>query len=167
VTTTTSTTTTAAPVVSSTTTTLAALGPGGPGDDSFLGNNWWWLTIIGLTLIALIATIAILQPQRQIGAARVAGVPMGRHVRRRTYGPRETRVASPTVAQRVKRTRVAQSVVSRTTQTKPPKPSLFRRMANWFRDTEIADSMRARSDARRVQHRTSRSKPPKIKRRRT
>jgi hypothetical protein len=66
----------------------------------------------------------------------------------------------------VKRTKVAQSV-ARTTQTKPPKPSFFRRITNWFRDTEVADSMRARSDARRVQQRGGRRKPPpKIKRRR-
>jgi hypothetical protein len=156
-------------VVETTTTTLAAIGPGGPGSESFLGNNWWWLTIMGLTLIALIATIAILQPQRQVGTSRVAGAaagPAGRHVRRRTYGPRENRVAAPTVGQRVKRTKVAQSMVSRTTQSKPPKPNLFRRMSNWFRDTEVADSMRARSDARRVQQRTTKGKPPKIKRRR-
>jgi hypothetical protein len=74
-------------------------------------------------------------------------------------------VASPTIGQRVKRTKVAQSVVSRTAQPKPPKPSFFRRIGNWFRDTEMADSMRARSDARRVQQRTAKRKPPKIKRR--
>jgi len=60
---------------------------------------------------------------------------------------------------------MAQSVVSRTVQTKPPKPGPFRRIGNWFRDTEIADSMRARSDARKVQSRTAKRKPPKIKRR--
>jgi hypothetical protein len=123
-----------------------------------------------LTLIALIATIAILQPQRQVGTSRVAGAaagPVGRHVRRRTYGPRENRIAAPTVGQRVKRTMMAQSVVSRTVQTKPPKPGLFRRIGNWFRDTEVADSMRARSDARKVQNRTVKHKPPKIKRRRS
>ncbi len=71
------------------------------------------------------------------------------------------------MGQRVKRTKVAQNMAARTSQPKPPKPSFFRRIGNWFRDTEIADTMRARSDARRVQSRTARGKkPPKIKRRR-
>ncbi|MCP4307100.1 MAG: hypothetical protein GY788_19960 [bacterium] len=48
-------------------------------------------------------------------------------------------------------------------QPKPPKPSMFRRMTNWMRDTEIADSMRARSDAKTVKSR-AKKKPPKIKR---
>ena len=51
-------------------------------------------------------------------------------------------------------------------QTKPPKPSLMRRLTNRLRDTEIADTFRARSEAKQVQSRTSRKKPPKIKRRR-
>jgi hypothetical protein len=133
------------------------------GGDTFLTNNWWWLTIVGLTLIALIATIGILQPQRAgvgAGAGALAG---GRHAKKRSFGAREVKPASPTVGQRVKRTKVAQNISMRGAQPKPPKPSMFRRMTNWARDTEIADSMRARSDAKQVKSRTKK-KPPKIKR---
>ncbi|MEA2003014.1 MAG: hypothetical protein U9N84_14155, partial [Actinomycetota bacterium] len=164
---TTTTTTTAAPA---TTTTLAAivLPPGS--DDTFLSNNWWWLTIVGLTLMALIATLAILQPQRQGFGGRVAGGvgagAAGRHVKRRSFGSREAKPAAPTVGQRVRRTKVAQNITMRGAQPKPPKPSVFRRFSNWIRDTEIADSFRARSEAKQVKSRTTQRKPPKIKRRR-
>jgi len=57
-------------------------------------------------------------------------------------------------------------MAARSAQPKPPKPSLMRRFRNWVRDTEIADSYRARSGAKEVQSRSARKKPPKIKRRR-
>jgi hypothetical protein len=43
---------------------------------------------------------------------------------------------------------------------------MMRRFTNWVRDTEIADTYRARSDAKRVKSKTTRKKPPKINRRR-
>jgi hypothetical protein len=120
--------------------------------------------------MALIATLAILQPQRQgFGGRVVGGVgarPAGRHVKRRSLGSREVKPATPTVGQRVRRTKVAQNITMRGAQPKPPKPSMFRRLSNWVRDTEIADSFRARSEARQVRERTTQKKPPKIKRRR-
>jgi hypothetical protein len=67
---------------------------------------------------------------------------------------------------RVRRTKVAQTISMRGAQAKPPKPSMLRRMTNRLRDTEIADSFRARSEAKQVKSRTSRKKPPRIKRRR-
>jgi hypothetical protein len=51
-------------------------------------------------------------------------------------------------------------------QPKPPKPSLMRRMTNRLRDTELADTFRARSEAKQVKARAARKKPPKIRRRR-
>jgi hypothetical protein len=117
--------------------------------------------------MALIATIAILQPQRQgFGSRALAGAaarPTGRHVRGRGA---PTRSAGPSVGARVRRSKVAQNITMRSAQPKPPKPSLFRRMSNWIRDTELADTLRARSDAKQVRSRTAKSKPPKIKRRR-
>jgi hypothetical protein len=67
---------------------------------------------------------------------------------------------------RLRRTKVAQSITMRGAQPKPPKPSLLRRWSNRLRDTEIADTFRARSEAKQVKSRSSRKKPPKIKRRR-
>ena len=162
---TTTTSTTAAPA---TTTTIAAVVLPTDSDDSFLAGNWWWLTIIGLALIALIATLSLLQPQREGLSARYANGaagarPAGRHVKKRNIG---VTASAPTVGQRVRRTKVAQSITMRGAQPKPPKPSRFRRMTNWFRDTELADSFRARSEARQVKARASQRKPPRIKRRR-
>lgn len=120
---------------------------------------------MGLALIAMIATIALLQPQAQGANGRAgAAVAGGRHVRRR--GPAVPKTAAPTVGQRVRRTKVAQNITLRGAQAKPPKPSMFRRMTNRLRDTEIADSFRARSDAKQVKARSTRKKPPKIKKRR-
>jgi hypothetical protein len=51
-------------------------------------------------------------------------------------------------------------------QGKAPKPSMFRRMSNWMRDTELADTFRARSGAKQVKSRTTVRKPPRLKRRR-
>jgi hypothetical protein len=148
-----------------TTTTLAAVGPPSDGQSSFFGDNWWWLTIVGLALIAMIATIALLQPQLQGAGGRDApGVAGGRHVKRRAAAT--PRAPAPTVSQRVRRTKVAQNITMRSSQPKPPKPSMFRRMTNWMRDTEVADTFRARSDAKQVKSRTVKKKPPKIKRRR-
>jgi hypothetical protein len=107
----------------------------------------------------MIATVALLQPQQQgFGNRAVAGAAAGRQAK--------TRAASPTVGQRVRRTKVAQNITMRGAQPKPPKPSTFRRLTNWVRDTEVADTFRARSDAKQVQSRTKKKKPPKIKRRR-
>ncbi|MDJ0498392.1 MAG: hypothetical protein QNJ89_11215 [Acidimicrobiia bacterium] len=111
-------------------------------------------------MIALIATIALLQPQRQGFGDRVA---VGAGSRARAAGPKP---AAPTVGSRVRRTKVAQSISMRGAQPKPPKPSVLRRWSNRLRDTELADTFRARSEAKQVKARTSRKKPPKIKRRR-
>jgi hypothetical protein len=105
----------------------------------------------------MIATVALLQPQQQgFGNRAVAGAASGRQAK--------TRAASPTVGQRVRRTKVAQNITMRGAQPKPPKPSVARRLTNWVRDTEVADSFRARSGAKQVKARTKK-KPPKIKRR--
>jgi hypothetical protein len=121
-------------------------------------------------LIALIATIAILQPQRQGFGGRVAAGaaprPAGRHVKKRAVSAREPKPVTPTMGQRVRRTKVAQNISMRGAQPKAPKPSMFRRMSNWARDTEIADTWRAKSEAKQVKSRSASTKPPKIKRRR-
>jgi hypothetical protein len=121
-----------------------------------------------LALIALIATVALLQPQQQgfngrAAAGVASGRAAGRHAKRKSGAA--PRAAAPTVGQRVRRTKVAHNITMRSAQPKPPKPSMFRRMSNRLRDTEIADTFRARSGARQVKARTKR-KPPKIKKRR-
>jgi hypothetical protein len=119
----------------------------------------------------MIATIALLQPQQQgfgnraVAGAAAGGRAAGRHTKKREAAA--PRAATPTVSQRVRRTKVAQNITMRGAQPKPPKPSMFRRLTNWVRDTEVADTFRARSDAKQVKARTARKKkPPKIKRRR-
>jgi hypothetical protein len=123
-----------------------------------------------LSLIALITTIAILEPQRQGFGGRIAGGagarPAGLRVKKPFFAVRDAKSTTRSVGQRVRRTKVAHSITMRGTQSKSSKPSMFRKFTIWVRDTEVADSMRARSEAKQVKSRTTKRKPPKIKRRR-
>ncbi len=189
--TTTTTTTTVPPTTTSSTTTSttappfavttlpddpAAIGSTDGGGSDFLSENWWWLTIIGLVLIALIASVAVLRPDIPGfgGRVRAAGPaaatrrrPDGRPGRRGPgqwlrdtvspdrYARRPGRVRGPSVGQRVRQTKVAQGIEDKVARPKVKGPSLWQRIRNaspfgWFRDSEIADSFRARSSARKV-----------------
>jgi len=154
-----------------------ALGePDGNGGTDFLSENWWWLTIIGLVLVALIASVAVLRPDIPGFGGRVRAAGPATATRRRSDGrparrglgrwigdtvspsrfsSRPAQVKGPTVSQRVRQSKVAQGIEEKVAHPRVRRPSLWQRFRNArifdrFRDSEVVDSIRARTSARRV-----------------